>query len=156
MLNATASRSVAGSAAATAGFCRDPEEAGALGSVALGSESMSLETPEDQLRGLRQRADHDFLQPADPSAGREAGRHQADIAELGLRVACTRARYPNRPDGSDLYVVTVSRLGLDGQPQPAEARQVLAVLFGRGAGRVEERPGGPLIRSYRLPATAAD
>lgn len=137
----------------TVGWARRRRDAGP---AALRSGSMTVETPGDQLRGLRQRADQDFLNPADPPAGRGGGRHHADLAELGLRVACTRARYPNRPDGSDLYVVTVSRLGLNGQPQAAEAHQVLAILFGRGAARVEERPGGPLIRSYRLAAAAAD
>ena len=117
---------------------------------------MSDESPDRQLRDLRQRADLDFLTPSDPGTGREAGRHQADLPELGLRVACTRGRYPNRPDGIDLYVVTVSRLALNGQPEPAEAHHVLSLLFGRGALRVEERPGGPLIRSYRLPAAAAE
>lgn len=117
---------------------------------------MNGDDPATQLRDLRTRADQDFLTPADPSASREAGRHQIDVTELGLRVACTRARYPNRPDGTDLYVVTVSRLALNTQPQAAEAQAVLSLLFGRAAGRAEERPGGPLIRSYRVAATAAD
>jgi len=117
---------------------------------------MGIESPQEQLRGLRERADDDFLHPGEPVGIREGGRHQVDLLELGLRVACTRARYPNRPQGRDLYVVTVSRLGLDGQPQPAESEQVLRLLFGRVGGRVEERPAGPLIRSYRLEAGAAE
>ncbi|MFN2450825.1 MAG: hypothetical protein ABR541_00560 [Candidatus Dormibacteria bacterium] len=117
---------------------------------------MNGEGPASQLRDLRDRADQDFLTPADPNASREAGRHQVDLIELGLRVACTRARYPNRPDGTDLYVVTVSRLALNAQPQVAEAQTVLSLLFGRSAGRVEERPSGPLIRSYRVAAAATE
>ena len=106
--------------------------------------------PEALLRGLRERADEDFLTP---SLDRQAGRHQADLTELGIRVAVTRARYPNRPGGEDLYVVTVSRLGLRQQPDPGEGYQALTTLFGReAADRAVERPGGPLIRMFRVPA----
>jgi hypothetical protein len=102
------------------------------------------------LRSLRVRADEDFLYP---DLERTAGRHQIDIDELGLRVALTRARYPNRPGGADLYVVTVSRMGLRQQPEPGASREVLAMLFGAvAAASATERPGGPLIRMFRVPA----
>jgi hypothetical protein len=110
-------------------------------------------TPEELLRGLRERADEDFL---DPALDRQAGRHQADVTELGIRVAVTRARYPNRPGGEDLYAVTVSRLGLRQQPDPGEGYHALTTLFGReAADQAVERPGGPLIRMFRVPAAAA-
>jgi hypothetical protein len=44
-----------------------------------------------QLEGLRERADEDFRSPPGIKV---SGRHQLDIAELGLRVAITRSRYP--------------------------------------------------------------
>ncbi len=53
-----------------------------------------------RLGELRRRADEDFMLP---SANRPPGRHQLDLAELGLRVAMTRARYPNRPGGTEMY-----------------------------------------------------
>lgn len=114
----------------------------------------TTETPQRRLRDLRERADADFL---DPPAITQTGRHQIDLTEVGIRVAVTRARYPNRSAGADLYVVTVSRLGLNRQPDPGEVRWVLVELFGqRGADRAEERAGGPLIRMFRVPPAAAD
>ena len=110
-----------------------------------------MESSADQLAGLRARADEDFDHPP---AERVAGRHQADLPELGLRVSLTRARYPNRPDGVDQYVVTVSRTRLDRAPEPDELAHVLGELFGPDA-RFQERPLGPLVRSLRVPAGPA-
>lgn len=116
------------------------------------NDTVGLATPADLLSGLRRRADEDFL---NPSAERHAGRHQLDIAELGIRVAVTRARYPARPGGEDLYVVTVSRLGLSRQCGDGEGKEVLVLLFGETAAvAAEERRGGPLIRMYRVPVSA--
>ena len=113
-----------------------------------------IATPSQLLAGLRERADDDFLNPGNE---RVAGRHQIDIAELGVRVAVTRARYPNVPGGDDLYVVTVSRLGLRQQPDDGDGRQVLVQLFGSAAATAAiERRGGPLIRMYRVLAATVD
>ena len=100
------------------------------------------------LRDLRLRADEDFVAPPET---REQGRHQVDLAELGLRVSLTRTRYPNRPDGADQYAVTISRLALDRQPEEAQARRVLAAAFGEAATAAQERPSGPVVRMYRVP-----
>ncbi len=105
---------------------------------------------EIRLAELRKRADEDFLRP---SAARPPGRHQIDITELGLRVAMTRARYPNRADGVEMYAVTLSRLALDHAPAEPEVRAVLEAAFGAGAAEAVERSGGgPLVRMFRLPA----
>jgi hypothetical protein len=114
-----------------------------------GSQGLSVDSV---LRELRQRADEDFL---DPPAEHEGGRHQVDLADLDLRVSLTRGRYPNRPDGQDTYVLTVSRPQLDHEPEEAQTRRVLHGLFGEAAERVEERQaGGPVVRMFRVPAEA--
>jgi hypothetical protein len=106
-----------------------------------------------RLAELRRRADEDFLVPP---AVRTPGRHQLDVSELGLRVALTRARYPNRRGGADMYAVTVSRLALDHAPAEPEVRAVLDAAFGEAALEAAERTGGgPLIRMFRVPAGAA-
>jgi hypothetical protein len=106
---------------------------------------------EEQLRELRLRADEDFLQP---DGVREAGRHQLDLRELGLRVSVTRSRYPNRPDGIDQYAVTMSRPELDRPPGNQEVEMVLSSAFEAAAGMAVERSGGSSrIRMFRVPAT---
>jgi len=108
---------------------------------------------EDQLLALRQRADEDFLHP---DALREAGRHQLDLPELGLRVSVTRSRYPNRPDGVDQYAVTLSRPDLDRAPGVQEVAMVLTSAFGIASEQAVERSGGASrIRMFRVPATPA-
>jgi hypothetical protein len=104
----------------------------------------------DELLGLRARADEDFLRPA---TDREPGRHQVDVAELGLRVSVTRSRYPNRPDGLDQYAVTLSRRRLDQAPAESETQTVLQMTFGALAGGAVERTArGSLVRMFRVPA----
>ena len=104
------------------------------------------------LHELRQRADEDFLAPP---VEHESGRHQVDLPDLELRVSLTRGRYPNRPDGTDSYVLTVSRLKLDHPPEEAQTRRVLHALFGEAAEGVEERQaGGPVVRLFRTPASS--
>jgi len=106
-----------------------------------------------QLRRLRERADEDF---DSPPGIKLPGRHQIDLAELGLRVAVTRARYPNRDDGVDQYAVTLTRSGLDQRPADSEVSLVLETAFGASAGDAVERTGGgPLVRMFRVPAAAA-
>ena len=108
---------------------------------------------ETQLRGLRRRADEDH---GNPLSAREAGRHQADLADLGLRVAITRSRYPNRDDGVDQYAITLSRVRLDGPPADAEVALVLEAAFGAAAAEAVERTaGGPVVRLFRVPALQA-
>ena len=103
-----------------------------------------------QLQGLRERADEDF---ESPPGIKLSGRHQADITELGLRVAVTRSRYPNREDGVDQYAVTLTRLRLDQAPADREVDLVLEAAFGAAAaGAVERTGGGPLVRMFRVPA----
>jgi len=102
-----------------------------------------------RLRELRQRADEDFLAP--PSV-HEAGRHQLDLEELGLRVSLTRSRYPNRPDGVDQYAITISQQPPEHPPEEAQTRRVLAAAFGEAANAAVERPGGPAVRMFRVPA----
>jgi hypothetical protein len=111
---------------------------------------MPAESAEAQLRGLRRRADEDYIaEPAD----REPGRHQLDLREMGLRVSVTRARYPNRPDGVDQYAVTVSRTHLDHRPEEDEVRTVLALAFGAAAEQAVERGAhGSLVRLFRVPS----
>ena len=75
-----------------------------------------------QLQGLRRRADEDFTSPPGIKV---SGRHQVDVAELGLRVAVTRSRYPNRDDGVDQYAVTLTRSRLDQAPADSEVGLVL-------------------------------
>jgi hypothetical protein len=104
----------------------------------------------DQLQGLRRRADEDFVSPPGIKL---SGRHQVDVAELGLRVAVTRSRYPNRDDGVDQYAVTLTRLRLDQAPADSEVSAVLEAAFGAAAADAVERVGGgPLVRMFRVPA----
>ena len=105
---------------------------------------------EAQLRDLRARADEDFL---DPPAEHEQGRHTVDVAELGLRVSLTRARYPNRPDGVDSYAVTISTIAVDRPPGDDAVQRALAACFGAAAQAARPRPGGPRVRMFRLPAS---
>jgi hypothetical protein len=106
-----------------------------------------------QLQGLRRRADEDF---ASPPGVKVSGRHQMDIAELGLRVAVTRSRYPNRDDGVDQYAVTLTRSRLDQAPADSEVGLVLEAAFGAAAAEAVERTGGgPLVRMFRVPAGSA-
>jgi len=89
-----------------------------------------------------------------PPGLKVAGRHQVDIAELGVRVAMTRSRYPNRDDGVDQYAVTLTRSRLDQAPSDAEVSLVLAAAFGPAAAQAVERGGGgPLVRMFRVPAS---
>lgn len=105
---------------------------------------------EEQLRDLRSRADEDFLHP---DGMREAGRHQLDLRELGLRVSVTRSRYPNRPDGVDQYAVTMSRPEMDRSPANEEVVMVLASAFGDASTlAVERTAGASRIRMFRVPA----
>lgn len=106
----------------------------------------AIDTP---LRELRRRADEDFLEPP---AERDPGRHQVDIAELGIRASITRSRYPNRPDGVDQYAVTLSRTRLDRPPDDAEVLLVLHGAFGDTAAHAVERsaPRSP-VRMFRVP-----
>jgi hypothetical protein len=102
------------------------------------------------LRDLRARADEDF---DSPPGIKLPGRHQIDLAELGLRVAMTRSRYPNRDDGVDQYAVTLTRSRLDQPPADSEASLVLEAAFGASARDAVERVGGgPLVRMFRVPA----
>jgi hypothetical protein len=103
-----------------------------------------------QLKGLRERADEDF---SSPPGVKVSGRHQLDIAELGLRVAITRSRYPNTDDGVDQYAITMTRSRLDQPAADTEVRMVLETAFGAAAGEAVERTGGgPLVRMFRVPA----
>ncbi|MBV8196151.1 MAG: hypothetical protein JOY80_11570 [Candidatus Dormibacteraeota bacterium] len=105
---------------------------------------------ERELRDLRARADEDFTQP---SVDREPGRHQSDLAELGLRVSVTRSFYPNRPDGVDQYAVTITRSALDRPPDERDTRLVLAAAFGEAAEVAVERSApGSRVRMFRVPA----
>ena len=106
---------------------------------------------EVQLRGLRCRADEDF---SAPPGIKVPGRHQVDLAELGVRVAITRSRYPNRADGVDQYAVTMTRLRLDEPAADAEVRLVLEAAFDDAAHEAIERSaGGALVRLFRVPAS---
>jgi hypothetical protein len=104
------------------------------------------------LRELRQRADDDFLAPP---VAHETGRHSLDLDEMGMRVSITRARYPNRADGVDQYAVTISQLRLDHPPEEAPTWRILMAAFGEAAAEARERPGGPVIRMFRVPARPA-
>jgi hypothetical protein len=105
------------------------------------------------LHRLRQRADEDF---ESPPGVKLPGRHQVDLAELGVRVAVTRSRYPNRDDGVDQYAVTLTRLRLDQPPADSEVSVVLEGAFGTAARDAVERVGGgPLVRMFRVPAAPA-
>lgn len=109
--------------------------------------------PAVRLRQLRARADQDYLHP---QTTRQAGRHQIDLTELGVRVAVTRARYPNRDDGIDQYAVTLSRVALDRPPGDTTVADVLQAGFGELAREaVERRGGGPLVRLFRVPAQSS-
>jgi len=104
-----------------------------------------------ELRGLRELADEDF---ANPRADRPAGRHQRDLAELGLRVSVTRSLYPNRPDGVDQYAVTLSRAALDRPPDQTDVDMVLQAGFGAAAEQAVERSSpGSRVRMFRVPAS---
>ncbi len=104
----------------------------------------------EQLRSLRERADEDFEQPPGIKV---SGRHQVDVVELGVRVAVTRSRYPNRDDGVDQYAVTLTRSRLDQAPADSEVSLVLRATFGAAAeDAVERTAGGPLVRMFRVPA----
>jgi hypothetical protein len=103
-----------------------------------------------QLQSLRERADEDF---DSPPGIKVAGRHQVDLAELGLRVSMTRSRYPNREDGVDQYAVTLTRSRMDQPPADSEVSMVLEAAFGPSARDAVERiGGGPLVRMFRVPA----
>jgi hypothetical protein len=103
-----------------------------------------------ELRGLRERADDDFVNPPHEH---ETGRHQTDLSELGLRVSVTRSRYPNRPDGVDQYAVTMSRTTLDRPPDATDVGLVLGTAFGdAGAQAVERSTPGCKVRMFRIPA----
>lgn len=105
-----------------------------------------------ELRGLRSRADEDFV---NPPHDRESGRHQSDLTELGLRVSVTRSRYPNRSDGVDQYAVTLSRTALDRAPDATDVRMVLDAAFGAAASvAVERSTPGSKVRLFRVPADA--
>jgi len=111
--------------------------------------SVGAASPEQLLVELRRRADEDFLAP---STEHRPGRHSAELLELGLRVSITRSRYPNLPDGADMYAVTISRVRADGPPAEAAVRHALAAAFGSAADRATARPGGPAVRMFRVPA----
>jgi|SRR5579872_6703150 len=102
-----------------------------------------------RLRELRQRADEDFTAPP---VAHETGRHTLDLEEMGMRVSITRARYPNRADGVDQYAVTISELGLRHPPEETQTWRILTGAFGEAAGAARERPGGPAVRMFRVPA----
>jgi hypothetical protein len=107
---------------------------------------------DERLLDLRHRADQDFLEP---DLLREPGRHQLDLPELGLRVAVTRSRYPNRPDGVDQYAVTISRPDLAHPPSAEDVGMVLASAFGDAATlAVERSTGASRVRMFRVPAQA--
>ena len=114
--------------------------------MASGEQDLSVDS---RLRELRRRADEDFEAPP---AVHESGRHSLDLEELGMRVSITRSRYPNRPDGVDQYAVTMSHLDLEHPPEEAQTWRVLMAAFGEAAQRAQERPGGPAVRMYRVPA----
>ena len=105
----------------------------------------------DLLSELRRRADDDFHAPP---AEREPGRHTADVAPLGLRVTITRSRYPNRPDGRDMYAVTISTIHVDRPPADPAVRRVLSACFGAAASSAQARPGGERVRMFRVAAGA--
>ena len=106
------------------------------------------------LHELRQRADEDFL---DPPADHESGRHQVDLPDLELRVSLTRSRDPNTADGQDSYAVTISRLGMEDEPEEGQVRRVLHALFADAAEQAEQRrAGGPVVRMYRIPVAAVE
>ena len=106
------------------------------------------------LRELRRRADEDYLSPG--TRDHEPGRHQSDVAELGLRVAVTRARYPNRADGVDQYAVTMSRTAMDRAPDASDVETVMSAAFGEAAGQAVERSAlGSKVRLFRVPAGTA-
>jgi hypothetical protein len=97
---------------------------------------------------LRRRADEDYISPPEVH---EAGRHQIDLPAVGVRVTLTRARYPNRPDGTDQYAVTISRSNLDGPPADEQVIAVLGGAFGERAAKAVARPSGSAVRMFRVP-----
>ncbi|MGC8461402.1 MAG: hypothetical protein ACP5OR_06130 [Candidatus Dormibacteria bacterium] len=110
---------------------------------------MAGTTVQETLVSLRRRADEDFLGDL---GFHGTGRHTAELGLLGVKVTLTRARYPNRPNGMDMYAITISRIALDHRPGDPETFEVLGGLFGDEVERAEERNGGPLVRMFRLPA----
>ena len=104
----------------------------------------------EKLQALKRHADEDAL--AAPVA-RGPDRHRADLTELGLRVSLTRSRYPNSPDGVEMYAVTLSRIDLSGMPASGEVEFVLTSLFGDVAKSAVERQGGPVVRMFRVPTS---
>ncbi len=110
---------------------------------------MAGTTVQEALASLRRRADEDFVGDL---GFHGMGRHTAELGVLGVKVTLTRARYPNRPDGIDMYAITISRLALDHRPDDPETYEVLGSLFGDDVERAEERQGGPLVRMFRLTA----
>jgi hypothetical protein len=116
-----------------------------------GDQGLSIDSV---LHELRQRADEDF---GNPPAEHEGGRHQVDLPDLELRVSLTRSRYPNTADGEDSYAVTISRLGMDDEPEEGQVRRVLHALFGDAAESAEERrAGGSLVRMFRVPVRVVE
>ena len=103
----------------------------------------------EKVKELKRRADDDAVRGA-PEV-RDPLRHRADLPELGLRVSLTRSRYPNRPDGIEMYAVTMSRLDLHDAPNGTEVELVLAGAFGAAAAAAVERPGGGKVRLFRVP-----
>lgn len=117
------------------------------------SESPPPDDYAEALRELRRLADEDFHTPG--LRDHEPGRHQSDLAELGLRVTVTRSRYPNRSDGVDQYAVTMSRTAMDRPPDATDVRLVMAAAFGEaGAQAVERSALGSRVRLFRVPAVA--
>ena len=117
------------------------------------SEAPPLDDYSAELRELRRRADEDYFTPG--IRDHEPGRHQGDLAELGLRVSVTRSRYPNRSDGVDQYAVTVSRKALDRAPDATDVRLVMDAAFGEASTLAVERSArGSKVRLFRVPAGA--
>jgi hypothetical protein len=102
----------------------------------------------EKLQALKRHADEDAV--AAPVA-RDPDRHRADLTELGLRVSLTRSRYPNSPDGVEMYAVTLSRIALNRAPDAGDIELVLASAFGESAKQAVERPGGPMVKMFRVP-----
>lgn len=118
---------------------------------------MSERPPPDNyaeaLRRLRRLADEDYSTPG--VRDHEPGRHQSDLAELGLRVTVTRSRYPNRSDGVDQYAVTMSRTSMDRPPDATDVRLVMDAAFGESGSLAVERSAlGSKVRLFRVPAEA--
>jgi hypothetical protein len=102
----------------------------------------------DKLQALLRHADEDAV--AAPVT-RDPERHRAELHELGLRVSLTRSRYPNTPDGVEMYAITLSRIDLGRAPDSDEVGLVMASTFGESSSRAVERRGGPMVRMFRVP-----